>query len=322
MMHKRRIILSLTTILILAAALYLAAGYVVYTRLGNVRHSCDTHLANRPDHFTNISQWPELDYTPYFMDHYEEVHFPSRYANLQLSAWYVKGDPNAPAVILVDGLGGCKYAQAVLLPAGMLARNGFSVLLLDLHDTGDSAGDDGYSTIGIDENRDIQGAWDWLIAAKGFTPERIGISGNSLGGATALYAFVDEPRMAALFLNSPIANLPQVIREELTRTGYPSWLAPGGILVARLLTGRNIVERNPLVEIQRVGNRPVFVIHSADDKRVAIHHSQQLQAAAEAVGDNATFWYVAGADHMRIPAVYPQEFEEKIVGFFRTALQD
>lgn len=319
---RKRIIVGLTTGIVLAALVYLGAGYVVYTQLGNVRHSCDTHLTNRPDHFTNISKWPELDYTPYFMAQYEEVHFPSRYANLQLSAWYVAGEPNAPAVILVDGLGGCKYAQAVLLPAGMLARNGFTVLILDLHDTGDSAGDDGYSTIGIDENMDIQGAWDWLIAEKGFTPGRIGISGNSLGGATALYAFVDEPRMAALFLNSPIANLPQVIREELTRVGYPSWLAPGGLLMAQLLTGRNLVERSPLTEIQRMGNRPVFVIHSTADKRVAIHHSQQLQAAAEGRGEHVTFWYVEGADHMRIPAVYPAEFEEKIVTFFHTALSD
>lgn len=317
---RKQTIIGLTTLVVLVTLLYLGAGYIIYIRLGNVRHSCDTHLTNRPDQFTNISKWPELDYTPYFMAPYEAVHFPSRYANLQLSAWYVAGDPDAPAVIVVDGLGGCKYAQAALLPAGMLWRNGFTVLLLDLHDTGDSAGDDGYSTIGADENLDVQGAWDWLIAEKGFTPERIGISGNSLGGATALYAFVDEPRMAALFLHSPIANLPQVIREELTRVGYPAWLTPGGLLMARLLTGKNLVARSPLREIQRIGARPVFVVHSAADTRVAIHHSQQLQAAAEAVGANVTFWYVEGADHMQIPAVYPAEFEEKIVDFFRTAL--
>ncbi|MEZ4725573.1 MAG: prolyl oligopeptidase family serine peptidase [Caldilineaceae bacterium] len=318
---RKRILIGVTTIGLLVVLLYLAAGYVVYTRLGNVRHSCDHHLANRPDRFINIDKWPELDeFTPYFMEPYEAVYFPSRYANLQLAAWYVAGDPGAPAVILVGGLGGCKHAQALLIPAGMLWRNGFNVLLLDLHDTGESAGDDGYSTIGIDESMDIQGAWDWLMAEKGFAPEEIGILGNSLGGAVALYAFVDEPRMAALFLNSPIANLPQVIREELTRVGYPSWLTPGGLLMAQLLTGKNIVARNPLQEIQRVGDRPVFVAHSAADKRVAIHHSQQLQAAAEAVGVPVTFWYVDGADHMRIPAVYPAAFEEKIVGFFRTAL--
>jgi len=306
--------------IVLLAVAYLGAGYMVYSQVGYVEHSCDRHLSNRPDHFANINNWAAMDFTPYFMQPYEEVHFPSRQSAWDLSAWYVAGDPKAPAVILLDGIGSCKYTQSVLLPAGMLWRNGFTVLLLDLHDTGDSAIDDGYSTIGMDEYLDVQGAWDWLVTEKGFAPEQIGVLGSSLSGAVTLYAFADEPRMAALFLNSPIANLPQVIREELVRVGYPSWLAPAGLLAARLVTGQNLVARNPLLEIQRIGNRPVFVSHSADDKRVAVHHSQQLEAAAKAVGANATFWYVTGAEHLRAPAVYPEEFETKLVGFFRGAL--
>lgn len=321
MATRRQILTGIGITLLVATILYFGAGYIVYTQLADVSQSCDQHRPNRPDHFTNISMWPEMELSLFFMDRYEEVRFPSRNPNIELSAWYVAGDPDAPAVILVDGLGGCKYAQAVLVPGGMLWRNGFNVLFLDLHETGDSDRDDGYSTVGADEYLDIEGAWDWLIAEKGFTPERIGISGNSLGGATALYAFADEPRMAALFLNSPIANLPQVMREELARVGYPAWLAPGGVTMARLLTGKNIVERSPLTEIQQLGQRPVFVVHSADDKRVAIHHSQQLETAAQAARANASFWYVTGADHVRIPALYPAEFEEKLVNFFRNSLK-
>lgn len=82
---------------------------------------------------------------------------------------------------------------------------------------------------------DVEGVWDRLVAEKGFGREQIGISANSLGSAAALYAFTDEPRMAAVdVLHAPIANLPQVIREELRRVGYPSWLAPSGIIMARL----------------------------------------------------------------------------------------
>lgn len=317
---RKRMIIGLTSLIVLLVVAYLAVGYLVYNQLGYVAYSCDRHRPNRPDNFTNISEWPAMDFPAYFMDNYQEVRFPSRNPAWELSAWYVAGDPDAPAVILVDGVGSCKYTQSLLVPAGMLWRNGFNVLLLDLHDTSDSTIDDGYSTIGMDEKLDVQGAWDWLIAEKGFSPERIGVLGNSLGGAVTLYAFADEPRMAALFLNSPIANLPQVIREELVRVGYPSWLAPGGLLAARLVTGQNIVARSPLTEIQRVGDRPIFLTHSAADKRVAIHHSYQLEAAAKAVSANLAVWYVDGADHLRAPALYPAEFEEKLVDFFRSAL--
>ncbi|MEZ4619898.1 MAG: hypothetical protein R2867_30950 [Caldilineaceae bacterium] len=96
--------------------------------------------------------------------------------------------------------------------------------------------------------------------------------------------------MAALFLNSSSANLPQVIRKELQRVGYPTWPAPGGILIARLWAGQSIVARSPRAAIQGIGQRPVFVVHSSGDKRIAVHHRQQLAAAAKAAGASFTFW--------------------------------
>jgi dipeptidyl aminopeptidase/acylaminoacyl peptidase len=90
--------------------------------------------------------------------------------------------------------------------------------------------------------------------------------------------------------------------------------------MARLVTGVNIVSRSPLTEIGRIGERPVLVVHSYADTRVRVHHSQQLQAAAEQAGVNATFWYIYDAGHTRAPVVYPQEFEERLVSFFGRAL--
>lgn len=45
-----------------------------------------------------------------------------------------------------------------------------------------------------------------------------------------------------------------------------------------------------------------------------------MEVAAKAVGADVTFWYVDSADHVRTPAVYPEEFEGRIVGFYRGAL--
>ena len=127
---------------------------------------------------------------------------------------------------MVHGLGGCKNAITTLTPAGMLWRNGFNVLLIDLRDIGDSTFDDGLSTIGNDEYRDVLAAWDWLMQEKGFEAGKIGLFAESLGGATANYAFSEEPRFAALFLQSTFGNLQEIIAAELTRNGYPTFLAP------------------------------------------------------------------------------------------------
>jgi dipeptidyl aminopeptidase/acylaminoacyl peptidase len=295
-------------------------GYIVYTRLANVIGSCDMHLENRPDRFTNITGWPERDFSPFFMPTYEEVRFPSRQAELQISGWWVEADPNAPAIIVVEGLGGCKYAQAALVPAGILWHDGFNVLLIDLRNTGDSDTDNGYSGVGNKEYLDVLGAWDWLVQEKGFAPERIGILGNSLGSAAVMFAFQHEPRIAAVALNSPMANLPQVIREEMRANNFPGFFAPVSILMGRWVTGENLVAHDPVTALQSAGDRPVWVVHSTADTRIRVEHSYQLQAAAQQAGINATFWIVDDVGHVRVPGVHPEEFRERLGAFFRAHL--
>lgn len=317
----RKGIVVVLILVVVAAVAYLVFGYIVFTRLANLRGSCDMHLANRPDHFTNVTDWPVSDFSPFYMPTtYETVSFPSRDANLQLSGWYVEADPAAPVIIVVDGLGGCKYAQATLVPAGILWHDGFNVLMIDLRNTGDSDFDNGYSAIGNKEYADVLGAWDWLVQEKGFAPERIGILGNSLGAGAVLFAFQHEERITAIALNSPFANLPQIIREEMQNKGFPSFLAPAAIIVGRLVGGQDLVEHNPIDALLSAGQRPVWVVHSAADARIAIHHSYQLQEAAQQAGLNVTFWFIDDVGHVRSPGVYPDEFRAQLGGFFRTHL--
>ena len=63
------------------------------------------------------------------------------------------------------------------------------------------------------------------MTAKGYAPERIGLFGVSMGGATSLFAFHDEPRMAALFLEGTFASLLAVVADELTGYGLPGFMA-------------------------------------------------------------------------------------------------
>ena len=306
-------------VLLLGVA-YFVMGYIVYTRLANVRGSCDMHLGNRPDHFTDITDWGVADLSPFFMPAYETVSFPSRQAKLQISGWYVEGDPGAPAIIVVDGLGGCKYAQATLVPAGILAHDGFNVLMIDLRNTGDSDFDNGYSGIGNKEYQDVLGAWDWLMAEKGFEAEQIGILGNSLGASAVLFAFQNEPRIATIALNSPFANLQQIIREEMGNNNIPGFLAPASILMGKLFGGQDLLEREPVAALLSAGERPVWILHSTGDTRIGVHHSYQLQAAAEAAGVDATFWFVDDIAHVRVPGFMPEEFRARLDGFFRKHL--
>ena len=305
---------------VLAAIVYLAFGVVFYLRMADVKGSCDRHSVNRPNHIVFTDNWPPIDLARYAMPRYETVRFPSREPGINIAGWWVQGDPGAPAVILVHGLGGCKNAIDVLVPAGMLWRNGFSVLMIDLRNIGESDFVDGRSTAGNAEYQDVLGAWDWLVTNKGLSPERVGVFGESLGGATSLFAFAAEPRMAALFLESTYADLEQMIAEDIKNQGFPAFLASSAILMGRVIGHRNLLARDPVEVIRQVGNRPIYVVHSREDTRIPIDQAQELVAAARAAGDNVTAWFTDHGEHVQTPAAYPEEFERRLVDFFRRSL--
>jgi fermentation-respiration switch protein FrsA (DUF1100 family) len=257
------------------------------------------------------------------MTGYEAVKFPSRDPGIEVAGWWIPAvppDPAAQTVILVDGLGGCKNSIAVLVPAGMLWRNSFNVLLIDLRDTGDSTFQDGRSTIGNEEHRDVLGAWDWLVNLKGLDPGKIGLFANSLGGANANYAFSAEPRIAAIFLQSTFGNLQEIIAAELARSGYPTFLAPSALAMGSVVTGENLFARSPVETIKKAAGRPVYIVHTRADTRIDSSQSEQLAAAAQAAGAKVTTWFPENGKHVQTPAVYPEEFEQRLVGFFREAL--
>ncbi len=185
---------------------------------------------------------------------------PSRQKGIEVAGWWIPAkpaDPVASTVILVHGMGGCKNAIDVLVPAGMLWRNGFNVLLIDVRDVGESDPEDGWSSVGNDESLDVLGAWDWLVTAKGYMPERIGLFGVSLGGATSLFAFQDEPRLAALFLEGTFASLLAVVADQLIGYGLPGFMAQPAAAVFRLVSRKNIMAHTPITAIRSAGSRPV-----------------------------------------------------------------
>src|SRR5512136_355589 len=173
MIRRGRAVLKVVLIVVLVlVVLYAGTGYALFAALANVRGSCGQHAVNRPDRILFDDHWPPIDLARYAMRNYETVRFPSRQPGINIAGWWVPGAPGAPAVILVHGLGGCKNAIDVLVPAGMLWRNGFSVLLVDLRDVGDSDSEDGWTSAGNEEYLDVLGAWDWLVTRKGYAPER------------------------------------------------------------------------------------------------------------------------------------------------------
>jgi dipeptidyl aminopeptidase/acylaminoacyl peptidase len=306
-----------------AADAYSLACVRVYGRLTRVPRGCRLEwLTNSPSGFVVPTDEP-FDATPYSMPEPETVWLPSRDADVTISGWWIPaaaGAANAPAVIVVHGLTACKHDHAVLLPAGMLYRNGFSVLLIDLRDHGESTPVDGRHAGGTDEYADVLGAWDWLRRVQKVPAERIGALGISLGAATVLIALGEEPRIAATWADSSYGESRVAIRAELERAGYPTILEWGGLAIAVLLTGDGLLARSPLDAVRRLDGRALFLTHGARDERLSVRYAYDLAAEIEANGGHVVPWIVPGARHTEAMVLVPDEYERRLVEFFGESL--
>ncbi len=319
---KKRIGIIVAALAVLLLTAYSAVSYAIYDKLSRITPGGGEDAANTPALFVNrYDQYSSFDEKPYFMPQYESVRFASVQPGITLAGWYVPGDPTAPAIVITHGVNGCKCNPNVLTVAGMLHRNGFNVLLFDLRNHGQSDIDNGRAALGNKEYLDVLGAWEWLINKKHFTAGQVGIYGESLGAGTTLIAFGAEPRVAATFVDSPYADLKEIIHEELARNHYPTMLADGTVLMARFVTGDNLLAHSPQDAIVKDAGRPIFIVHGTGDQRINVHHTQQLAALATETSANVTVWMPPGVDHVGAEFDLPQEYEQRLVAFFDQVLQ-
>jgi dipeptidyl aminopeptidase/acylaminoacyl peptidase len=315
-LHPRRLVatclLTFIAVLLVWDAVQVSVG--TYDRLTRVAADCGgAYQYNTPALFE-----AGVDTSQYAMPTFSEVRFSSRDWGIAIDAWWVPAaDPNAPVVILAHGLGECKRAPSVLLPAGMLHRHGFGVLLIDLRDEGSSTVDTGRMTGGAGEARDILGAWDWLRTDRGIPAARIGLFGVSLGAGAAILAMGQEPEVAATWEDSGYADLVQTLRYQEASRGWPPQIVDVAVVVARL-RGADFTTR-PVDALTKLAGRPIALIAGEADGLVPFEQAQQLIAAAAANG-KATVWTLPGVGHVGAMTHDAAEYERRLVAFFDGSL--
>lgn len=332
MSRRTRIIAIVSTIIVfLLVAGYVAGGAIVYKQISSVQANCTANqrtlwAENQPSAFgvNNAYEIGNPDLSAYQMSNFQAVDFPSRTDNVNINGWYIPAqgvdEATAPSVILVHGLNDCKRSPFVLLPAGMLNRAGFNVLLIDLRNHGDSQVVDGRYAAGTVEYLDVLGAWDWLMSEKHIPAEKIGLYGTSLGAATVMIAMGEEPRVAATWEDSGYADLQSAILAELARNSYPSFLEPAGVLVGRILSGKDLLAHSPLDTIAKLNGRPFFITHGDQDKRLSVQYAYELAEAAQAQGQTIEPWIVIDSEHIMAMFNHTAEYETRLVDFFQKAL--
>jgi hypothetical protein len=145
---------------------------------------------------------------------------------------------------------------------------------------------------------------------------RIRLFGVSAAGSIVILAAADGPRIAATWENSGYARAWDVIGDKLRQRGYPGFLVPGAVLLARL-TGIDLDADVPVDAVERIGSRPLAIVHELGDTVIEPYHGFGLALARERVGGREPApWFVPGATHARAAFAVPEEYERRLVAFF------
>ncbi len=245
--------------------------------------------------------------------HREHVSFRST-DGLQLDGAFIHGG-NGATVILLHGYGRSK--EQMLPQANLLNEAGYSILMFDFRASGQSEGK--YITFGGREVADLEGAIRYLETRPDVDMSRVGALGFSMGGAVAILKSGDLP-IKALVINSTFARFKSVIWQNFREylKGIPFF--PLGYLtlfVMKIRTGIYYPAINPIRSLQKLKAIPLLIMHGAHDRRIPVENLFEFQRDAPWIKE---FWLVRRAEHEDVYSVTKEQYEQKLLSFYRKYL--
>jgi len=232
-----------------------------------------------------------------------------------LRAWYLQPESsNADAAILLHGvtdnrLGVAGYAEFLL-------KHGYSVLMPDMRDHGESGGE--IASYGVRESHDIHDWVNWLYQTH--APHCVYGLGESMGAAILLQSLEYENRFCAVAAESSFSDFREGAYDRVS--GYLQvrpWIAETvfrpsiefGIIYARLRYGLDLGAASPQRAVQG-SSIPVLLIHGADDTNIWPRNSEAIHRA----NPKTELWLVPNAAHCGAWQTSPSEFESRLLNWF------
>lgn len=230
---------------------------------------------------------------------------------LTLRGWFIPAKNARGTIVVCHGYTGECSPDLVYAP--LLHQHNFNTLYFDFRGHGMSDGD--YTSLVYYERTDLLAALDCL-KARGIT--RVGLFGLSMGGAIALATAPLSPMVAGVVSDSAFAELWHVVAHNVVKRGVPKFLAAGvGWLVVAIASLRlcaNLFSADPIHAVEHIAPRPVLLMHGQDDDQVPVTEAQSLFAAAR---EPKELWLVPSATHREIEAVAREEYQQRVVEFFK-----
>jgi pimeloyl-ACP methyl ester carboxylesterase len=232
---------------------------------------------------------------------------------LTLRGWYYPSLTRRRLIVLIHGMWSAWPEMAAV--GHDLHALGYDVLLFDLRGHGQS--DPARLSLGRHERRDLRAVLAWA-AHQGFTSERIGWLGNSMGASTLVMEAARNPAIRVAVVDSPYGSLPELLDAQLPQYSHlPSCFNPGILSAAHLVFGVRTDDLVPIRFARSWGPRPLLLIHGEADTIVPVHQARQLAAAA---GPSCRTVILPGVEHIQAYARAPRRYITTVNTFFQQHL--
>ena len=319
---RRRLIRVAAILLVLPPLLAGVAGWLVAPwYLHPIRRELTPDLVREADASFAVTHSQREDF---------DVSAPD---GVRLRGWKVTPPrPNGSWVLLFHGVADNRVG--VIGQSEFLLRAGYSVVMMDARKHGASEGP--LATYGWLERNDTKAVIDALnsdlqqrcaaIQRHGAVgpvcaPNHIFALGESMGAGIALQSAAADPRIEAVVAEASFANLSEAAHDYAGFRKYP-WLGKtllrpfAWTLLYRgeKLTGFPLANISP---VKAVASRtfPVLLICDENDDALPCRHTKMIYNAARGPKQ---LWVVPGAYHTAALGFYPQEFQRRVLPFFKT----
>jgi uncharacterized protein len=256
----------------------------------------------------------KVPYTPAdFGWAFEAVQFKS-FDGLDLAGWFIPAtSPNDKTILIQHGVG--SNAGDMLLNTACLQKAGdWNLFYFNFRGHGDSGGE--RTSLGPLELRDMETAIAFIQKAKPQACRRLAVYGHSLGAAVAIVGASVFPEIQAVAAESPFSYISKTVRHfSWAFYGIPYFpFVPLSLFFTSLRLGLPIGNFAPADAIGRIAPRPIFLIFAERDARMPPADAELLWEAARMPKER---WMVRGADHGEPWLIAKEEYERKLVDFFK-----
>jgi pimeloyl-ACP methyl ester carboxylesterase len=190
--------------------------------------------------------------------------------------------PPWPGVVILHGAGSRKENHADF--ARLAAAAGWAALAFDARGHGASEGEMSSGAI-----EDVVHMARFLAATTGVDEERVAVRGSSMGGFLAIHAAAAGPEIAGVIAICPAGE--EHLARGLRRGELEMRVADEAALEAWLL------EHDLRESVERLGARPLILLHAEGDEEIPSEWSAELHARAS---EPRKLVLVPGGDHRSV----------------------